>query len=129
LNVTKLVYIALGGALGATLRYLTSVVMFKALGGEFPWGTLAVNVLGSLAAGFVWGLLGDSTGSQRTQALFFIGLLGAFTTFSAYALDSLQLVQDGQLGMASINVIANNLGAMLAAGAGYVVARALVRGG
>lgn len=127
--MTKLVYIVLGGALGATLRYLTSVVMFKALGGEFPWGTLAVNVLGSLAAGFVWGLLGDSTGSQRTQALFFIGLLGAFTTFSAYALDSLQLVQDGQWGMASINVIANNLGAMLAAGAGYVVARALVRGG
>lgn len=125
----KVIYIALGGALGAGLRYLVSVAMFKALGGEFPWGTLVVNVLGSLAAGFFWGLLGDTTGSQRTQALFFIGLLGAFTTFSAYALDSLQLFHDGRWGVATLNVIANNAGALLAAIAGYALARTLVRGG
>jgi CrcB protein len=129
LIVIKVLYIALGGALGAGLRYLVSLAMFKAMGGEFPWGTLAVNVLGSLVAGFFWGLLGDTTGSQRTQALFFIGLLGAFTTFSAYALDSLQLFQDGRWGVAALNAVGNNAGALLAAVAGYALARSLVRGG
>lgn len=124
----KLVYIALGGALGAGLRYLVSMAMFNLLGGEFPWGTLVVNVLGSLAAGFFWGLLDDTTGSQRTQALFFIGLLGAFTTFSAYALDSLQLFHDGRWGVATVNVLGNNIGALLGAVAGYAMARAFVRG-
>ncbi len=125
--MAKFAYIALGGALGAGLRYLVSVAMVKWLGGEFAWGTLVVNVVGSLLAGFFWGMLGDSTGSQRTQALFFVGMLGAFTTFSAYALDSLQLVNDGRCGLAAANVAANNVGALVAAFAGYALARAFVR--
>lgn len=118
-----LVYVASGGALGAVLRYLVTLVMIKWLGGEFPFGTLAVNILGSFVAGFVWGALGESTGSHRTQALFFIGVLGAFTTFSTYALDSLQFYENGQFGWAILNVMANNAGALLAAFTGYALAR------
>ena len=125
----KVMYIALGGAIGAALRYLVSLAMLNVLGGEFPWGTLTVNILGSLAAGFLWGMLGDSAGSERTQALFFVGLLGAFTTFSAYALESLQLFQDGRWGVAAATVLANNVGALLAAIVGYTVARVVARGG
>jgi len=122
-----LAYIATGGALGAGFRYLVTLAMLKWLGGEFPWGTLAVNIVGSLLAGFFWGILGETTGSQRTQALFFVGMLGAFTTFSTYALDSLQYFQDGRWGMATANVLANNVGALLAAVVGFAMARMFVR--
>lgn len=120
-----LAYIASGGALGAVARYLVTLVMIRWLGGEFPFGTLAVNVSGSFLAGFFWGILGETTGSHRTQALFFIGMLGAFTTFSTYALDSLHFYENGQGGMALLNILANNTGALLAAWAGFALARSI----
>ncbi len=79
--MAKLLYIALGGAAGAGLRYVVSLAALRLGGAGFPWGTLVVNVVGSLFAGFIWGLLDETTGQQRTNAFFFIGLLGAFTTF------------------------------------------------
>jgi len=123
----SLAYIASGGALGALSRYLVTLGMIRWMGGEYPWGTLAVNVLGSFVAGFFWGILGQTTGSHRTQALFFIGVLGAFTTFSTYALDSLNYAQSGQWGMAAGNVLANNVGALIAVGAGFALARVFVK--
>lgn len=125
----NVLYIALGGALGAGLRYFVSVAMVNIAGGDLSWGTLIVNILGSLVAGFLWGLLGDSTGSERTHALFFVGLLGAFTTFSSYALESLQLLHSGRWGVAALNALGNNAGALIAAVLGYALARTLVRGG
>lgn len=119
-------YIALGGATGAGLRYAVSLVAFRLGGGEFPWGTLVVNVVGSLLAGFVWGLLDETTGQQRTNAFFFIGLLGAFTTFSAYSLDSMRLFNDNRTMMALVNVLANNIGALVAVFAGFAIARSIL---
>ena len=121
----KFVYIAVGGAAGAGLRYAVSVAAIRIGSGPFPWGTLLVNLLGSLVIGFIWALLGESSGQERTDALFFIGLLGAFTTFSAYTLESMQLYQDGRLGTALVNVLANNVGALMAVVIGFAIARAL----
>lgn len=119
----KFVYIAVGGAAGADLRYAVSVAAVRIGSGSFPWGTLMVNLLGSLGIGIIWALLGESSGQERTDALFFIGLLGAFTTFSAYTLESMQLYQDGRLALA--NVLANNVGALMAVVIGFTIARAV----
>lgn len=117
----QLLYVAAGGALGACLRYVVSLAALRIGGSGFPWGTLAVNILGSLAAGFLWSLLFETTGRGRLQAVFLIGMLGAFTTFSAFSLETLRLWESGHAGLAAANVAANNIGALLAVAAGYML--------
>jgi len=101
-------------------------VAFRFAGASFPWGTLVVNVAGSFLAGFVWAILDQTTGSQRAHAFFIIGMLGAFTTFSTYAIDSLRMFQEGQVGLAVTNVAANNMGALLAVVAGFAIAKSFI---
>ncbi len=86
-----LIMVALGGALGASLRYLVGLAV------GFPFGTLAVNVTGSLAIGMVW-VLADKT--SLLLPFLMTGLLGGFTTFSAFSLDTLRLVEVGRAGVA-----------------------------
>lgn len=119
----SLIYIAAGGALGASLRYGVSMAALRLGGPGFPWGTLAVNVLGSFAAGFLWALLFETTGRSRLQAVFLIGMLGAFTTFSTFSLETLRLWDSGQAGWAIANVAANNIGALVAVAGGYLLGR------
>lgn len=90
--------IALGGALGSVLRYL----MVGAIGA--PWGVALVNVLGSFAIGMLFVFLDARTG---WQLFLMTGLLGGFTTFSAFSLDTLKLIQQGYLGQASLYVFAS----------------------
>ncbi len=112
-----LLYVAIGGALGAALRYLTTLMV------PFPIGTLTVNVVGSFAMGVLFVLLWDK-GLERWQPLLMTGLLGGFTTFSAFSLDTLRLWDDGQGGMALAYVLAS---VILSLG-GLVLAVFLVRG-
>lgn len=114
---------AAGGALGASLRYGVSLLTLRLGSPAFPWGTLAVNLIGSFVAGFIWAILDQTTGDQRNHAFFIIGVCGAFTTFSAYALESLYLLQNGQSGLAVTNVLANNAGSLLAVFAGFTLAK------
>lgn len=107
------------------MRYGVTRAALRLCGADFPWGTLAVNLIGSFMAGFLWAILADTVGRQRLNAVFIIGVLGAFTTFSAYTLESIRLFQEGQTGLALTNILANNLGALLAVLAGFVAARAL----
>ncbi|MDA0378506.1 MAG: fluoride efflux transporter CrcB [Bacteroidetes bacterium] len=124
----RLAYILLGGAVGAGLRYVVSMQTLRWVGAHFPWGTLTVNVLGSLVAGFLWGMMGGSLSTEgKTHALFFIGLLGAFTTFSTYALDSLRMLQEDRVAEALANVAANNVGALAAVLGGFALARLLFK--
>ncbi|WP_103259162.1 fluoride efflux transporter CrcB [Tabrizicola aquatica] len=108
--------IALGGALGSVLRYL----MVAAVGA--PWGTAAVNVLGSLAIGAAFVLLDTRTG---WQLFLMTGLLGGFTTFSAFSLDTLKLVQQGQPLTAALYVLASVAVSLLAVALGVALARGL----
>lgn len=124
--MTQLVYIALGGAIGAVSRFGLSLAILRYAESGFPWGTLAVNVLGSFLAGILWAILGQTEGQQRMNALFMIGVLGAFTTFSAFSVESLRLYEDGRTMMAVANVLANNLGALAAAFGGVWAGRSLL---
>ncbi|MCH9824892.1 MAG: fluoride efflux transporter CrcB [Alphaproteobacteria bacterium] len=98
--LTSLLHVALGGALGASARYLVGVGAIRLLGHGFPWATLVVNVLGSLAMGALVVLLAQKD-ATRLAPLLMTGLLGGFTTFSAFSLDAVTLYERGQVGAAA----------------------------
>lgn len=93
---TTLITVALGGALGAMLRYLSVHAALRLFGPGFPWGTLFVNVAGSLIMGFAAALILEKTGAGRLYLFLMTGVLGGFTTFSAFSLDALYLIERGK---------------------------------
>lgn len=98
----------LGGGFGAALRHGVNVAAARALGTGFPYGTLTVNIVGSLAMGLFaayFAFKGDA--SQHWRLFFTTGLLGGFTTFSAFSLDAVLLYERGQTGLAAFYVIAS----------------------
>ena len=90
--------VALGGAIGAVLRYLTGLAL------AFPYGTLAVNIVGSFAIGVLWIAMAER---GPWSALLITGILGGFTTFSAFSLDTLRLVEGGRAPLAALYVLAS----------------------
>ena len=111
-------YIALGGALGALSRYGMSSGMTRLLGHSFPYGTAAVNLLGALVMGVVIGLLAKwSKDTVLFHPLLVVGFLGAFTTFSTFALDVVSLYQRGEMlavaGYIALSVIGSIAALML----------------
>ncbi|WP_298679429.1 fluoride efflux transporter CrcB [uncultured Lentibacter sp.] len=104
--LTSLLQVALGGAIGASLRYLAGVGAVRLMGQSFPWGTLFVNLLGSLAMGALVVLLAQKD-ATRLAPLLLTGLLGGFTTFSAFSLDAVTLYERGQIGAAASYVTAS----------------------
>ena len=116
----KLLLIALGGAAGALLRYALSGWVQRLGGISFPLGTLAVNVAGCALIGFLGGVFAGPTMIREEHRLaLLIGLLGAFTTFSTFGWETFQLVNDGQLGRATANIVLSNGLCLLAVWLGY----------
>lgn len=103
--IRQILAVAAGGAVGAVLRWLLSGTIQRLVGGDFPWGTLAVNALGSFLIGFlfVW-LVERSTAGELWRLALTVGMLGALTTFSTYSLESLRLLQGGSYGPAMGNI-------------------------
>ena len=119
----NLFLVAIGGAVGASLRHLVNLAALRVVGAGFPWGTLAVNVVGSLAMGvFIELLARRFNGSNELRLFVATGILGGFTTFSAFSLDFAVLWQRGEilpafgyaLGSVIISIIALFLGLWLA---------------
>ncbi|MGY8813309.1 MAG: fluoride efflux transporter CrcB [Gammaproteobacteria bacterium] len=104
--MVNILFIAGGGALGALLRYWMSTQMHNIFGRDFPYGTLSVNVIGSVAIGMLYVVSVERfTANVELRAGLMIGLLGAFTTFSSFSLETLTLIQSGQQFKAVLNVI------------------------
>ncbi len=114
--------IGLGGAFGALSRYYVSHYVGRAFGESFPFGTLAVNVLGSFVLGFVLVLMHSRATSEHLRNLTTVGFLGSFTTFSTFSWETVELIRAGEvwraggyaLGSLTAGVIAVLLGAALA---------------
>jgi CrcB protein len=102
----RLLLIALAGALGTLARYGLSGVVQKLAGGDFPWGTFVVNMLGCFLFGVVWTLADERLVISQDQRIVMLGgFMGAFTTFSTFIFDTGSFVRDSQWIMASGNVL------------------------
>ncbi|SFF40429.1 camphor resistance protein CrcB [Fontimonas thermophila] len=117
--------VALGGALGALARFGIVRLLTAWFGPAFPLGTLTVNVAGSLAAGLLYVRLVEQGATDGVLcALLIVGFLGAFTTFSAFSVETLRLLEDVGLGAAALNVALNLVLCLAACGLGLWIGRA-----
>jgi CrcB protein len=124
--IIKILLLLAGGAIGTVSRYALSGLTHKFYDGTFPLGTLMVNVLGSLIIGLLWGLWETANISSHMRTFIFIGILGGFTTFSTYSLETLNMFRDGEVKLAVINVLANNLLGILMVFTGFFAAKYMV---
>ena len=124
--LNQLIMIAAGGAAGSLMRFLLSSGLHRVVGRDFPYGTLSVNVIGSLLMGILYIVLIEraSLGAEW-RALLLIGFLGAFTTFSTFSIETLNLLENGELIKAGTNVFLSVFLCILAAWSGVIVGRQL----
>ncbi|MBM0108333.1 fluoride efflux transporter CrcB [Steroidobacter sp. S1-65] len=117
----SLLLVALGGALGSMARFkLSGWVLHQTPGWRFPAGTLAVNLIGCLIAGLLAGMaVKQDVLTPDARLLLFTGLLGGFTTFSAFGLETLLLLKRGEAGVAIANVVVSVVAGLLVAWLGY----------
>jgi CrcB protein len=119
----KVILIGLAGFVGTLARYWVSGVVAKRYGETFPYGTFAVNAFGCLLAGFLFYLMYERfLTSPTARSVIFIGLLGGFTTFSSYGLQTFTLLRDGEVFLALMNVGLSNIVGLFMVWMGYKLA-------
>jgi CrcB protein len=121
----KILFVLLGGSLGALSRYGVSLLAVKLFGVKFPWGTLIVNLSGCFLIGlaFAWGERGFGIMNPSVRLFFMTGFLGALTTFSTFGLEIVTALQEGRYLVAVANILANNVVGIALVFSGMVVGR------
>jgi len=116
----------LGGAFGSGARFLVGRATLHAFGPNYPWGTLAVNLAGGLLMGLLAGILARiGEGGEQWRLLLGVGVLGGFTTFSAFSLDTMNLIERGDWGLGLGYVLASVVGSVVALAIGLNIAKAV----
>ena len=122
----KVLMAGLGGAVGSMARYLVTGLAHRSIDTRFPIGTLAVNTIGCLVIGVLMSLIEDrQLLTPDTRVLLMVGVLGGFTTFSAFGYETIQMLRHGDLRFAALNIAANVALALGAVAAGWMATRAL----
>ncbi|MFO7604167.1 MAG: fluoride efflux transporter CrcB [Gammaproteobacteria bacterium] len=126
MNLKILLFIAMGGALGAVMRFAVGSGVHQLLGRGFPYGTLVVNVAGSLLIGILYIVMLERMALEpHWRALVITGFIGALTTFSTFSLETFQLIENGAMFKATANVAANVILCLLTCWAGILIGRQL----
>lgn len=125
--MNSLFAVAVGGAVGASGRYLFNLQMMRLLGPNFPWGTFGVNIIGS----FIMGVIAESLAlrfnvSSEVRSFLMTGVLGGFTTFSAFSLDAGNMIERNDWGMAGLYVSASVIGSIAALFLGLYAVRTVL---
>lgn len=127
---SHVIAVAVGGAGGSVLRYLMGGAVHKLAGKTslafFPWGTLSVNLLGCFAIGLCFELFASRTLTDTTRVFVLIGVLGGFTTFSSFGIETVNLLRDNQLRLALANLLISNFGGLALVMLGILAARGLM---
>ena len=124
--MSQVIAIAIGGAFGSVLRYGLSTWVHTLVGRGFPYGTLAVNVLGCMAMGVLFVLLVERMGASAVwRAGLLIGVLGGFTTFSTFSIETFNLIEQGAMAKAAGNIAASLVLCVGATWLGVIIARQL----
>ena len=120
----QVLFVGLGGAAGSVLRYLTQVITMKYYSASFPLATFIVNVAGCFLAGLIFGLITqETTEAQNLKFLLITGFCGGFTTFSAFALENVRLMNSGNTTTAVLYTIASVIAGLLAVWIGLLITR------
>lgn len=125
LKLKTLLIIGTGSFIGGVLRYLLSLFIQNKFPVKFPFGTFSVNLAGCLLIGIVFGLTDKGFTSDEFKLFLSTGILGGFTTFSAFSIESINLMLEGEIVIAIIYIIASVLGGLLAAYAGITLIKLL----
>jgi fluoride exporter len=120
-------YVAIGGALGSVARFVLGTLVQQRVGAGFPFGTLLVNVTGSIAIGAImrWGTAGAWV-SPETRLFLVTGLCGGYTTFSTFSYETARLLEDGEQSRAALYVVLSVVLSLAGTFAGFVLARAAI---
>lgn len=108
-SMLQVVLIAVGGSLGCVARYGMATFVYEAVPGIFPWGTLFVNTTGSFLIGVLSEIFETALIPSEWRSLITIGFIGGYTTFSTYALETLNLIREGEIQAATYNVLASTV--------------------
>ncbi len=122
----RLFVIAIGGAIGTLLRYFMGGLDYRFSSGVFPISTLVVNVTGSLAIGFLWSVVDRFNFSPNIRMFVFIGILGGYTTFSTFSLETFNLMRDGEYQIALMNMFFSVILSIGAVFLGFFVSKTLL---
>jgi fluoride exporter len=120
--MNNIIPVMAGGAIGAALRYGASLAL--PMRGGWPWGTFAVNIIGGFAMGLLAAGLMKGSASEAMRLFVGVGILGGFTTFSAFSLESFRMIEGGAWGQAGAYAFASVIGSIAALAAGYALVRA-----
>lgn len=120
----KLVWIALAGALGTLARYWLGGTVQRFSGGSFPWGTMVINIAGCFVFGLCWALAVERFNiSGETRIIVLLGFLGAFTTFSSFIFETMELLKDSEWLLAGFNMVGQNVLGLIGLFVGWTLGR------
>lgn len=122
-----MLFVAIGGAIGSVMRYLMMVFVGHYTGNEFPYGTVIVNITGSLVMGLLIGWMARATPAHADNIRLFVavGVLGGYTTFSTFSLDAITLMEEGKYTAMSVYIVASVACSLVGLLAGLQIVRAI----
>jgi CrcB protein len=124
--LNKILLVALGGAIGSSFRYLLAAAIPRIIGKIFLWGTFSVNVIGSILIGILWAYFENEATSFNLKLFLVVGILGGFTTFSSFALESINLFKSQDVRMALFYIFATNIFGLFGAIGGYYLSKEIL---